>query len=59
MIPDVYKRQEEEINMEANPVEDREMILPPAELTKPVLQEKQLEKSKTTEDMKWNKMMEV
>ena len=45
----MYKRQpEEEIDIEdkeANPVEDREIILPPAEPNQPALQEKQLELS--------------
>ena len=40
-------------------MEDVEMILPPVEPTKPMSQEEQPEKSKTTEDMILDKMMEM
>ena len=53
---------EKEINMEdkeATRVEDVEMMLPPTEPTKPMSQEEQPEKSKTTEGPILDKMMEI
>ena len=52
----------QEINMEdkeATPVEDVELMLPPAEPNKPAPQKEQPEKSTAKEDTKFDQMMEM